>query len=351
MINMTIENTTEAPAAEEFDIFSSLNDIVVQEPFKVAAHYEEDDSMSMTEDDFNNLDDLGNIAPEQGGNVPTDEDGDDILGLEDEAFEDLEEYIEDGEAEEEAADGEAQLVAFDGNLSSLADDAQLVIGDYTLTKADLAGLVSNSEEVKETALLVKNQRDTLQGLDTVMQSRLHAASTETSLEMQRVESQLNDPHVPAIHKGELVEKYNTLRQRNDYLTQNAIQYAKDIAGKKSALTKANVQRVGDQLSAKYDDNAISDVVNYAQAQGMTNQEISEHASLPFFEAMIKAAKYDANVQKSKGVIKNNKKGPVRTVKSGKGKQVVSKAKGSRANAEKLASSGSTGADVFANLID
>lgn len=222
------------------------------------------------------------------------------------------EAVAEQSAEEQLEANLENYTEFAQSFESLPDDLSFTVGDKTISKADLVQLTKADETIAHLSQALEEQMQKDNAIATQFETQFFVAQSETSKELQAIQQQLRDPYVPEMQKGALVTQMHQLQHRKQVLDQEAIKFAEGKAQRLANQQEAKINAVSAQLSKKYSDDAIADVVGYAQQQGMSIQDIRSNASMAFFEGMMKAKQYDELMAKSKSNIKAKAK-PARSV--------------------------------------
>lgn len=287
---------------------------------------------------------------ENGHEVEAGEDGDvDFDDINDE----LESHADDVH-ERTVQENLEQYQEFANNFEELPDDITFNVNGAEFTKADLVAVANQNEVVKGTFGHISELQRDLKGAVDAMQYQIHAAQTETSKEKQVLLSKLNNPAIPQIEKVGMYEKLQNLEQRDQFLTQNAQQFAQQAQAAKHKSLEARISSVSQQLSMKYSPEQINSTLSYITDSGIQQDEMFELSSKPFFEMAKKAKAYDE--LHSKSVAKATPKKAAKSPKRPARKQVMKKT----SNADQLIKAWESGQSqnqaaldsaVFANLED
>lgn len=221
--------------------------------------------------------------------------------------------IDDGEVEEEsiedAADSyhkdtiEAQMEGFQtfaDNFEQLPEDMLFTVGDQSLTKQDIVALTQMNESIKDTSNVFAEQSKRNDALNLSMESSFFAAQTETMRESKALQARLNDPYTPDIEKGAIYQQLQQVGQRQQVLQEEVKRYANNKVQRDELALQSRIDNVSLQLQKKHTGESVASVVKYAQEQGIPLEEMRRNASVPYFESMMKAQKYDEMIKNSKG---------------------------------------------------
>ncbi|EJG1032681.1 hypothetical protein C4G51_RS18630 [Vibrio parahaemolyticus] len=348
------------------DIFNS-SDLVVENPHLEINNVNDMSDVEVQDtafDDFSKMwaeenkfdrksDSLGLEEPE------FDESGHPI-DLDDSEISDEDEYLEDeieahakSVTEKELQEQMEQYESFASNFSELPDDLQFTVGDKTVTKSDLSALMNQSEQLNSAYTHIQEQIKRNQSLNTIMETQFHSAQTETNNMLQSVIKELQSPYLTDGQYAELHRQKASLEQRQNMLKQESMKYAQSKSQREQQQQQMKIATVSNQLERKYTPDQIKGAVQYGMDSGIPQEEMMSNASVPYFELLMKAKKYDDAIDKSKSNISN--KTSAKSIKRNARKQVAQK---KVSNAEQKASmmgsnqlSRQDEIDIFNSLID
>ncbi|ENN9981078.1 hypothetical protein ACAS46_002737 [Vibrio vulnificus] len=346
------------------DIFNS-SDLVVENP-----HLEINDVNDLVDDGTKDtaFDDFSKMWAEEnkfdrksnslGLDEPDfDENGFELEDAEDEYSEfDEEDDIEShakSVTEKELQEQMEQYESFASNFSELPDDLQFTLGDKTVTKSDLSVLMNQSEQLNSAYSHIQEQIKRNQSLNTIMETQFHSAQTETNKMLQSVIKDLQSPYLTDGQYAELHRQKASLEQRQNMLKQESLKYAKSKSQREQQQQQIKIATVSNQLERIYTPDQITGAVQYGMDSGIPQEEMMANASVPYFELLMKAKKYDDAISKSKTNISN--KTSAKSIPRNARKQVTKK---KVSNAEQKASmmgshtlSRQDEIDIFNSLID
>ncbi len=290
MLNSTpIDTTTSEMEMDTFDVFSQLDDLVIEgsegkpnASEKVDTDFEPvTHELEIDEDDFDSLD--GDLFDENGFEVDELEDSPDI---EDDVF--------DIEMKE--------MARFGKEFDHLPEDTEFNIAGTTFTKQQLASLANQNETVTTAYQAIEHVISQDKMLSEAMKVKAFGMQTEISKTKQAVEARLNDPYTPDIEKAALYSQLQNLNAREAQVNADVQQFGQQQAQRIMQAKQARLDMVSAELDKRYSSQAITDVVTYAQAQGINEHQMMDNASVEYFEALMKAKKYDDLMTKSKGKV-------------------------------------------------
>lgn len=274
---------------EDYDIFMAMDDLVVESSTTTTA----------TSDEVGK--DLEGDPTEFQAAFEDDVDGSGVEATNEET--DYDEVLEENEVEDALLRINDNQEQFAQEFSALPDDLEFIVDGATMTKADISSLVVNQEQAKAHTANLAGHLDRVNALNTAVEASIAAAETETSKQMKYLETQLNSPTLGASQKGQLYDQYQALQQRAQELQNETNNFINVKTERENSLKMANLSNVSSILEADYSVEQIGEVVSYALDLGMTNENLVDNASVPLFEALIKARKYDQSMANTKQRIK------------------------------------------------
>ncbi|HDZ3730325.1 TPA: hypothetical protein RSW61_001923 [Vibrio harveyi] len=328
------------------DIFNDPN-LVVENP-----HLEINDVNDLTDDSTQDtsFDDFSKMwAEENKQERKTDELGLDEqevdenghpIELDDSEVSDEDEYLEDdleahakSVTEKELQEQMEQYQSFASNFSELPDDLEFSLGDKTVTKSDLSVLMNQSEQLGSAYSHIQEQINRNQALNTIMETQFHSAQLEASKNLKEVQKELNNSsYLTDARWRELKDEEGVWLKQLADIKQGSLKYAQAKVQREAQQQQMKLASVSNQLERKYTPEQITGAVQYGMDSGIPQQEMMANASVPYFELLMKAKKYDDAIGKSKSNISN--KTSAKSIKRNARKQNIQK-KSKSANAEAL----------------
>ncbi|TKG17744.1 hypothetical protein [Vibrio lentus] len=278
--DLTILNELEL-ATDDFDVFASLDDLKVETVGDVE-----------TEDDFGKFED----------ETLQDENGFDLTDELDGAEADIEQRREEvlaGSLEENLE----QFQAVAQRIDEMPDDMVFNLGGAEITKAELSGLAQSKELVQQQRQATDHFIRQSMEQSKVVETIIHTAKTETTKDMQRLQSILQNPATDALSLQNAMGEMRNLQGRMGQLEAEGKRYIQTRDTQLQAAKQQRLDQVSFELDKRYSHEEVGSMVSYAQSQGISKDDLFENASVPLFDALAKAQKYDALNSDAKSRVK------------------------------------------------
>lgn len=361
MINQPID---EAPVevhemfidTDDFDVFSSLDDLKVEEKVEPQENVDVNDEADYEDEEI----DAEDADAEDGENDVDEEDGEFD-------FEDIEDEDEDGEADEEDADDE-DIDADDSEDGEYLDEDEDDEVDYegyevTLPNGEVIKLDEAVKGFKAAEALEEERNAFAQEVEAFRESSkgINKALELAKLEADRVIEDYadfdwatlshEDPQA-YVENREFLDRY--VARRKELVQEIQEREQREVETKQAELQTKARECVAELQNAipGWNESIYQELVEYAVANGADRNEVLMDVNPASFKVLYKAMQFEKGAKTVKAKIKKAVKSPKKVLKSQAAKPGNTKKPSKKVVAAKKASAGMwDDADVFSNLED
>lgn len=337
----------------DLDIFSSLDDVVVEDAPTQVEKVEKDDvadvedgateEVEESEDDEVDFDDLDDAEQDENGHDIEDEDGDD------DGDDETPDEDEGEEADEELeGDDSEQEVDFDEYTVTLPDGEDVSLSEAIKGYKDAQALEAERVEFEEHKTEFKSQTENVSKmLELAKLEADRVVEDYKDFDWQGLAKE--DPQAYVDNK-EFLDRY--IKRRDEIKTAQekmSSERAEQEAEEHKLRAKSAVSVLQQEIPG-WNQDLYSDLIDYAVDSGVPEKEILNATDPQIFILLNKARQFDKGRQVVKAKIKRQSKSPKKVVKPQSKR--VAKPDNTKAKMERLIDSGQVGdSDLFNSLED